>query len=129
MKFLVVDDVDDIRELVRRYLEQGYYNCEVFQAADGVEALVMAAKHHPDVVITDRHMPRMDGEELARILLRLHPLLPIILITADTHSVVSPGIFLAVLNKTELRTLVPVLKRQSFIPIKHQLGDSSCLSD
>ncbi len=39
---------------------------EVFQAADGREALDMAEHHHPDAIILDLVMPVMDGFELVR---------------------------------------------------------------
>lgn len=59
MKILVADDRAISRELVRDVLESCGY--EVFEAADGVEALEQARLVQPDVIILDLQMPRLDG--------------------------------------------------------------------
>ena len=41
---------------------------EVLEAADGIEALQRLAGRRADLVIADAVMPRLDGEELARVL-------------------------------------------------------------
>ena len=56
---LVVDDVDDIRLLVRWTLERD--GPAVTGAADGGSALVAMAAHHPDLVVLDVMMPDVDG--------------------------------------------------------------------
>ena len=58
-KILVADDRAISRELVRSVLESCGY--EVYEAADGVEALEQAHQVHPDVIILDLQMPRLDG--------------------------------------------------------------------
>lgn len=63
-KVLVVDDEEPIRELLRYNLEKNGY--EVKTAADGFEALEIAGKFTPHVVLLDVMMPRMDGVETCR---------------------------------------------------------------
>lgn len=63
-KVLVVDDEEPILELLRYNLEKNGY--EVKTAADGFEALEIARKFTPDVVLLDVMMPRMDGVETCR---------------------------------------------------------------
>jgi CheY-like chemotaxis protein len=58
-KILVADDRSTSRELVRNALEGSGY--EIVEAADGVEALEQAHAQHPDAIILDLHMPRLDG--------------------------------------------------------------------
>ena len=58
-KILVADDKETSRELVRTVLEASGY--EVYEAADGIEALEQARRENPDLVILDLHMPRLDG--------------------------------------------------------------------
>jgi two-component system cell cycle response regulator DivK len=58
-KILVADDRAISRELVRSVLESCGY--EVYEAADGLEALEQAHQVHPDVIILDLQMPRLDG--------------------------------------------------------------------
>lgn len=65
-KVLVVDDEEPILELLKYNLEkQGY---EVRAASNGQEAVEIAKKFHPDLVLLDIMMPKMDGVEACRIL-------------------------------------------------------------
>lgn len=65
-KVLVVDDEEPILELLKYNLEkQGY---EVRAASNGHEAVEIAKKFHPDLVLLDIMMPKMDGVEACRIL-------------------------------------------------------------
>lgn len=63
-KILVVDDRPQNRELVSAIL--GYRHHTVIEAADGVEALTIAAEERPDLIISDILMPSMDGYEFVR---------------------------------------------------------------
>jgi CheY-like chemotaxis protein len=56
---LVVDDFDDTRLMMRLWLERRGYR--VIEAADGLEALEVARRESPDLVIMDIEMPEMDG--------------------------------------------------------------------
>jgi CheY-like chemotaxis protein len=56
---LVVDDEPTIRTLVNAILEGS--GVRTLEAADGPEALEMARRHQPDLVLLDVVMPRMDG--------------------------------------------------------------------
>lgn len=58
---LVVDDIEDNRELYGSYFEAMGYR--VVHAVDGVEALEVVARDAPDVVLMDLAMPRLDGWE------------------------------------------------------------------
>jgi two-component system, OmpR family, alkaline phosphatase synthesis response regulator PhoP len=65
-KVLVVDDEEPILELLKYNLEkQGY---EVKTASDGQIAVDIARKFHPDLVLLDIMMPKMDGVEACRLL-------------------------------------------------------------
>ncbi|MET0012792.1 MAG: PAS domain S-box protein [Sedimenticola sp.] len=64
MKILVVDDQEDARVYLETELQSEGH--EVFTAVDGVEALNLARKVLPQLVISDGLMPRMDGFELCR---------------------------------------------------------------
>jgi two-component system cell cycle response regulator DivK len=58
-KILVADDKASSRELVRTVLEHSGY--EVFEAADGAEALEKVLANTPDLVLLDLQMPKLDG--------------------------------------------------------------------
>jgi len=64
VKVLAVDDEPKIRMFIRANLEARGY--EVFLAQDGVEAVEMAGRVDPDVIVLDVNMPRMDGIEACR---------------------------------------------------------------
>jgi CheY-like chemotaxis protein len=84
-KILVVDDDPDTIGFLENLLtRQGY---EVIAAENGMQALNLAHKDHPDLIILDIMMPNMDGYEVARSL-RRHPetaLIPILMFTAKSQ--------------------------------------------
>ncbi len=63
-KLLVVDDIPTNRHVLRDLLTP--LGFEIAEAADGTEALAVAASHRPDLVFLDLRMPGIDGLELAR---------------------------------------------------------------
>jgi CheY-like chemotaxis protein len=81
---LGVDDLEAVRRLCRRALEAAGY--QVWEAADGVEALGWLLRGVVDLVVTDIRMPIMDGWELAAHLKTMTPSLPILFISGyDAH--------------------------------------------
>ncbi len=79
-RVLVVDDDRAVRDSLRRSLEFNGY--EVVLAADGAEALVMVGTQHPDVVVIDVMMPRLDGIETTRALRASGNDVPVLVLTA-----------------------------------------------
>jgi two-component system, OmpR family, alkaline phosphatase synthesis response regulator PhoP len=63
-KILVADDESHILHVVSLKLRNAGF--EVLTAADGQEALELAISEHPDLLITDYHMPQLSGLELCR---------------------------------------------------------------
>jgi CheY-like chemotaxis protein len=66
-RILVVDDEPSIVKLVKTTLVGRGYNVD--EAFDGQEAIVQAKLHHPDLILLDVMMPRMDGNEVRKRLL------------------------------------------------------------
>jgi DNA-binding response OmpR family regulator len=58
-KILIVDDDPDILDAVKMILESQDYN--VVTARDGIEGLATLKAEHPDLMILDLMMPKMDG--------------------------------------------------------------------
>ncbi len=86
LTILVVDDDLGTRLSISDYLELSGYS--VIAADDGEQALTMVERYHPDLIVTDIVMPRMNGYELVRRV-RQQPmfrLLPVILLTARTKT-------------------------------------------
>jgi CheY-like chemotaxis protein len=79
---LVVDDSAVDRVLAGGLLEK-HFDCDVRYAVHGKEALDLIAQRPPDLVLTDLQMPEMNGLELVAAVKRDHPLVPVILMTAQ----------------------------------------------
>lgn len=58
---LVVEDNQDVRKLLRIFLELQHF--EVVEAGNGEEAVELARESHPDLILMDLNMPKMDGIE------------------------------------------------------------------
>ena len=79
-RILLVDDDDQVLASVALVLEEENY--EVVLAGDGYEAMIKCQNCHPDLVLIDLNMPRLDGWKTLEVIDRLEPLVPIIVITA-----------------------------------------------
>ena len=64
-RLLLVEDHLDTRLMYAEFLRVSF---EVIQAGDGQEALDVARRHHPDIVVTDLSLPRLDGFALTAAL-------------------------------------------------------------
>jgi len=78
-KILVVDDKPELRTLIKSYLIQEGF--DVVTAGDGQEALFVARREKPDLIILDLMMPEMSGYEFMRAYNREADT-PIIILTA-----------------------------------------------
>jgi CheY-like chemotaxis protein len=108
---LIVDDDEEIRHVLRLLCETE--GMEVIgEAATGVEAVPLALRHQPDVVILDYMLPRLDGEGAAEILRAVVPGTKIVAFSAILDS--QPGWADAYLNKERISELMPLL--QTLIP-------------
>ena len=66
-KILIVDDVQDVRDLVERTLRRDDW--EILAAQSGEEAVSLARREKPDLIMMDIMMPgKIDGLEATRIL-------------------------------------------------------------
>jgi CheY-like chemotaxis protein len=77
---LVVDDSPVDRTLVQGLLKEGS-GVQVDFASDGAEALISIGQSTPDIVVTDLHMPTMNGMQLVESIHTEYPQVPVVLIT------------------------------------------------
>lgn len=77
---LIVEDDHHLRHTLTGVLRQA--GCEVISAADGVEALQYAAAAPYALIYLDIHLPEMNGIQVLKELRRLHPHVPVIVLTA-----------------------------------------------
>jgi type IV pilus assembly protein PilB len=90
-RLLVVDDDDVFRDALAEMLTEEQY--EVVTAASGEDALPLVYRQPPDLVLTDLHMPRMDGLELLQRL------------RGDLSTCQIPVLFLTVIGDAEEQAL------------------------
>jgi DNA-binding NarL/FixJ family response regulator len=92
---LIVDDHANIRKVMRDFLENETSFKVCGEAVDGYDAIQKAKDLNPDLIILDFSMPKMNGIEAARVLKKILPQTPIVMLTShhpsvlgyDTHAV------------------------------------------
>lgn len=88
MRVLVADDEPHIRRLISGIVE-ALGGTVVAEAADGEQAVELAARTRPNVVVLDINMPRVTGDQaLARIVAQLPSVIPVMMTAQDTIDVV-----------------------------------------
>jgi two-component system cell cycle sensor histidine kinase/response regulator CckA len=96
-RILVVDDEPFVLIVLQRLLRESSFF--VGAAHSGAEALEVFSQGPWDLVITDRAMPEMDGEQLAERIKKAAPGTPVILITGYARPGTAMELFDAVLAK------------------------------
>lgn len=89
MKLLLVDDVPSVRRIVRAYLTADGHS--VHEAVNGREGLERFYSDTYDLVITDRGMPEMGGDQLAAEIAQADPSIPILMLTGFGEMMKSAG--------------------------------------
>jgi len=83
---MVVDDHDYYRAGLVEVLDAERDLEVVAQCVDGTDAVSRVGEVRPDVIVMDLQMPRMNGADATREILRRHPEVRIIIVTAVPHS-------------------------------------------
>ncbi len=108
---LYVEDEAMIRKMAVAFLQDRFK--AIYEAADGVEAYTLYRDKHPDMIITDIQMPRLNGLALCEKIRKEDDRTPVIILTAYSHTEY-------LLKATELNLVKYLIK-----PIEEQaLGDA-----
>jgi DNA-binding response OmpR family regulator len=85
-KVLIIDDEIKLREaLVELFSFIGY---QIVEAQDGLDGLEKVKSHHPDLIICDIMMPKLDGYGfLKKHLASEQATIPVVLLTAKTEEI------------------------------------------
>jgi len=65
IRVLVVDDHENMRRILGTLL-RGFGFHDIRECEDGAKALIAVPQYRPDIIVTDFHMPHLDGIEFAR---------------------------------------------------------------
>jgi DNA-binding response OmpR family regulator len=82
---LLVDDEPSILQLARMYLERDGFRVE--EACDGEAALAAVDRRHPDLMVLDIMLPKVDGLEVCRRLRSAGQQLPVLMLTARDEDI------------------------------------------
>jgi two-component system response regulator AtoC len=128
-RVLVVDDEQSLRKVLSATLQREGYEVQV--AADGEEALAALERDGADVVVTDLVMPRMDGLTLLRKVVKAHPDIPVIVVTAhgkidSAVTAMKAGAFDFVtkpFEHSDLKAIIAKAARQSDLNARNVIPD------
>lgn len=82
IRVLIADDHALVRQGIRQYLEGAGDITIVGEASTGTQAVELAEKYHPDVLLLDINMPGLTGIEVTQKLKQSHPEIKILILTA-----------------------------------------------
>lgn len=108
---LIVDDDEEIRHVLRMLCEMEGFEV-VGEATNGVEAVPIALHHQPAFVILDYLMPRMNGDDAAKLLRTMAPDAKIVAFSAVLDQ--KPEWSDSFLNKERVSEVAPLLERLIF---------------
>ncbi len=81
-KILIVDDASFMRTLLRDIVKTNGLATEIIEAVDGVEGVKAYQQHKPDLVTMDVNMPRADGIQALRAILKINPTAKVVMVTS-----------------------------------------------
>jgi DNA-binding NarL/FixJ family response regulator len=91
-RFLVADDNHTARRVIGEIISGREDWTVCAEAKDGMEALELALRHRPDLLVLDVQMPRMNGMEAAHHILEAMPGAPILLVSFHEAKLIMPDI-------------------------------------
>jgi len=81
--FLLVEDFEDSRFMMRQLLEMAGYN--VLEATDGEEAIELAVAEHPELILMDLSLPKLDGLTATRRIRQHRDLSRVPIVAVSAH--------------------------------------------
>ncbi len=86
IRVLIVDDLPETRENVRKLLQFESDIEVIAQAGDGEQAVEMAQKHRPDIILMDINMPGLDGIGASQAIVQRVPTAQIIIMSVQSEA-------------------------------------------
>lgn len=116
LRVLVVDDNESIRRSISQILRTQPDIEVVSEAVDGADAVCKIREHHPDVVLLDITMPRMNGLEVAETIKMEFPSVQVLIVSQHDSrgfqwAALAAGVSGYIIKSNVGRDLVPELRR------------------
>jgi len=86
IKFLVVEDDNEIRGMLCETIQLQYPYAEILSAENGAAGFNLFCEHKPDVVLSDINMPVMNGIQMAKEIRSVNPMALIVILTAHSDA-------------------------------------------
>jgi len=83
ISLLIVEDCSITLKCYANILSMQCPEVTVYTASDGITGLELFKAHMPDIVLTDLHMPEMDGRQMAENIRAIRPETKVIILTGD----------------------------------------------
>ena len=84
LRTLIVDDHEDLRKLLRLMLQAKTECVVVGEASDGLQAIEQAKELQPDLILLDLSLPKLNGIEAGRRILKISPQSKIVFLSQDS---------------------------------------------
>jgi len=126
---LIVEDHKDFRQAVRNYLELSHIKAELLEASSGEEAVLIAKRHKPEIILMDFWLRGINGVEAATQIKASVPECSIILLTMfdlkDVAPLVNKETIKEFISKSDLfEKLVPSINKILNTTVKKNWIDS-----
>lgn len=123
----IYDDDGDVRETLRIILEQAAYSVE--EAKNGREAAELYCSSPPDLVITDIHMPEMNGVEIIQEIQKINPRARVIVMSGGGEILPKDKLYmLEVLQVVKAQLEKPLDAKKLLQAVDKVLGNGEMLS-
>jgi NarL family two-component system response regulator LiaR len=121
INLLIVDDHLVVRRGLELLLKPNYGVTILSEASNGLEAIEKTNQYKPDVILMDIKMPKMDGIEATREIIKLHPNARILALTSFTE----PDQVNAVIQAGALGYILKDSSAEELINAIHQVADGN----
>ena len=117
MKFLIVDGLSETRNNFRKHLEISVPNAGIYESTSAEDALFAFIDHEINIIISSEILSFRSGFELSRIVQKLNPDVPVIIIANDDSNAVE-----AIRNRVFNLLLEPINPKQFEIVINQAIS-------
>lgn len=81
-KVLIVDDASFMRTVLKDIVRSNGLASAILEAGDGVDGVKAFQQHRPDLVTMDVNMPRADGIQALRAIMKINPTAKVVMVTS-----------------------------------------------